>query len=253
METKTLLRLIKDDISHLQGITDEFTIDSFPSSDEVELALVRAKALIRQLELLQKLTDKNDQNLTAYITADKPKNEVSEYQNSQMEHVEPVENEAEYVAEPTPVKIEVAAVLVSPEVLQMPETTTFEKEINPIIIELKEELPAGQIDEEKKMQIEELGESQQMVNDILSKEKSESGYQLIPIKSIWDGIGINDRVLFIRELFENNSSKFETSVTAINQLNTIHEAVNYLKMNFKWHKTEASEKFLVLVKRRFTK
>jgi hypothetical protein len=97
-----------------------------------------------------------------------------------------------------------------------------------------------------------LGESNKMVNEILSQEKSESGYQIIPIHNIWDGIGINDRILFIRELFGNNSSKFEAAVTTLNQLNTIQEAVSYLKLNFIWRKTEASQKFLALVKRRFT-
>ena len=102
------------------------------------------------------------------------------------------------------------------------------------------------------MQDDVLNESAQMVNELLSQEKSDSGYQIIPIRSIWDGIGINDRVLFVRELFENNSSKFELAVTELNQLATLQEAVNYLKKNFKWHKTDASKKFLVLVKRRFT-
>ena len=92
-----------------------------------------------------------------------------------------------------------------------------------------------------------------MVNDILSQEKIDSEYQIIPINSIWDGIGINDRFLFIRELFANSSAKFENTVGTLDKLTSIQEAVNYLKLNFKWNKTEASQKFLVLVKRRFTK
>ncbi len=253
METKTLLRLIKGDIAHLQGITDEFTMESLPSSDEVELALVRAKALIRQLELLQKLTDTTDQHPIASISADKPNPQVNEFLHNQTEQAESRENEADHVTPPALINIELATVSAIPETSEIHETAVIEKENNPVINELQEELPSEQTNDEKKPQREEIGESQQMVNDILSKDRSESGYQIIPIKNIWDGIGINDRVLFIRELFENNSLKFETAVAAINQLNTIHEAVNYLKMNFKWHKSEASEKFLVLVKRRFTK
>ena len=97
-----------------------------------------------------------------------------------------------------------------------------------------------------------LDESSQIANDLFTQEKNESGYQSVPIRSLWDGIGINDRFLFIRELFENDSSKFEQTVNSMNQLTTIQEAVNYLKMNFKWLKSEASQKFLILVKRRFT-
>src|ERR1035437_3297307 len=54
MEAKTILRLIKDDITHLEEITGEFTLESLPSTDEVELSLVRARALLRELELLHK-------------------------------------------------------------------------------------------------------------------------------------------------------------------------------------------------------
>ena len=54
MEAKTILRLIKDDITHLEEITGEFTLESLPSPDEVELSLVRARALLRELELLHK-------------------------------------------------------------------------------------------------------------------------------------------------------------------------------------------------------
>jgi hypothetical protein len=207
METKILLRLIMDDISHLQGIISEFTMESLPPSDEVELALVRANTLLRQLELLHKLTEKNEKTV---ITADqKPPNLL--------------------------------------ETITVKNTTVQDITVQPREVSADNTFGVGET------QGETLRESHQMVNDILSQEKSESGYQIIPINRIRDGIGINDRFLFVRELFENNSSKFETAVEAIDQLSTIQDAVNYLKMNFKWHKTEASQKFLVLVKRRFTK
>ena len=95
-------------------------------------------------------------------------------------------------------------------------------------------------------------ESQQLVNEILVQETSESGYPLIRLQSIRNGIGINDRHQFIRDLFEQDSAKFEATVAALDKLSTIQEAVNYLKLNFKWVKSDASHKFLILVKRRFT-
>ena len=71
METKILLRLIKDDILHLQGITDDFSMETLPVADEVELALVRAKALLRQLELLHKSMVKTDHATSIQEVADK--------------------------------------------------------------------------------------------------------------------------------------------------------------------------------------
>ena len=60
MEPKILLKLIRDDISHLQGIVDDFSLESALTSDEVELAIVRTNGLLRQLELLQKLRANSD-------------------------------------------------------------------------------------------------------------------------------------------------------------------------------------------------
>ena len=56
MEAKKILGLIKEDIAHLEEITSEFSVEKLPTSDDVDLAIIRAKALLTELELLQKLT-----------------------------------------------------------------------------------------------------------------------------------------------------------------------------------------------------
>ena len=127
-----------------------------------------------------------------------------------------------------------------------------ESEIISAVKDIKADVVEDSQDHWPKIQGDTPVESQIMVNELLAQDKSESGFQIIPISSMWDGIGINDRIQYTRELFGNNSSKFEDAVNALNQLSTIQEVVNYLKLNFKWHKSEASQKFLVLVKRRFT-
>lgn len=252
METKILLRLIKDDILHLQGIAEDFYIDSLPTAEEVELALFRANALLRQLELLHKALIKSDSQsvilqpkeepeatppeisipdpVQAISAPEIPAHHLAFTPSDESKPADPVIAESPAYVEP---------VIIEKEIVQEREVVV---ERQPISIPIQVEI----------IPVEASGETQQMVNDLLLQEKSESGYQIIPIRSMWDGIGINDRILYVRELFENNSSKFETAVTTLNQLSTIQEAVNYLKMNFKWRKTDASQKFLVLVKRRFT-
>ena len=221
MEAITLLTIIKDDIAHLEQITSEFTTGSLPASAEVQLAIVRANALQRQLELLLKITERNEISPVASFPKNDEQEEIQADESTPPELTEIVNAQAEETA-----------------TIEKPETPLSAPEQAPVAAEP----PKTEADD-----------SHQLVNDILSQKKSESGYQIIAINSIWDGIGINDRFLFIRELFENSSAKFETTVTAIDQLATIQDAVNYLKMNFKWTKTDASERFLVLVKRRFTK
>ena len=253
METKILLRLIKDDILHLQGITDAFSMDSLPNAEEVELALVRSKALLQQLELLYKSMVKADIEPAIPVVTNEAKEVIQEV-------IPPVTEPNLIVAEPN-LGIDFVA---APEPVYPAAVPAIQKEMQHIRSEPSEEaiIPDIQLintepddiipEPNVKDQAEPMGESNQIVNDLLTQGKSESGYPIIPIKSIWDGIGINDRFLFVRELFGNDLSRFEQSVASLDQLNTIQEAVNYLKMNFKWHKSEASQKFLVLVKRRFT-
>lgn len=252
MEAKTLLRLIKNDIAHLEEITCDFGIESLPSSDEVEVALVHAKALLRELEILSKLTNKNENSITVFMPADETKGKIPEFDHPSQAQFEISEIESQAIPLPPPFEDKKTEVLVDQEVPIVMVTTIIEKEVASDISDFKEELLEDKIYKGGRTLGEILGESHQMVNDILSQEKSESGYQVMPIRSIWDGIGINDRFLFIRELFGNSSEQFENAVTAIDNLDNIQNAVNYLKMNFKWHKTEASQKFLALVKRRFT-
>jgi len=349
MEAKTLLRLIKDDIAHLEGITSDFTLESLPLSDEVELALVRAKALLRELELLHKIAVQHENIAVANKPAEEPKIEIPEYQHSGQEPFEFIEKEHAEDKQKIELKPDLHD-LISSEIVhdselniadqhntdEIPETSTntitdnehfsalvepaepfdvemdspvisemepeehidtpdeFAESVNlepespnleeeeapkpltdsaePIIPEIQEkeapssdataivseiqdqkgEIVAEEFKEVKKTLNETLGDSRQISNDAITIEKEETVFQIIPINSIWDGIGINDRFLFIRELFANSSAKFETTVASLDKLTTIQEAVDYLKMNFKWNKTEASQKFLILVKRRFT-
>jgi len=74
-----------------------------------------------------------------------------------------------------------------------------------------------------------------------------------PISSLKSSIGLNDKFLFTRELFGNVNAKFETTIEAIDNANSIVEAIEHLEQNYKWQRNETSLKFLELVKRRFDK
>jgi hypothetical protein len=95
------------------------------------------------------------------------------------------------------------------------------------------------------------GGKNKMVHHILASDRPKISFEEVPLKSIRDGIGINDRYLFIKELFANEAEKFDETIAALDGFAQIEEAVGYLKQNFKWSKSEAGQKFLNLVKRRF--
>lgn len=73
------------------------------------------------------------------------------------------------------------------------------------------------------------------------------------ITSLQSAIGINDRFLFIRELFNNDGDLYMEAIKRLDQCEDIREAVEYLSSNFKIKKTETSLKFVELIKRRFAK
>ena len=273
MEAKKILGLIKDDIAHLEDITSEFSIELLPSADDVDLAIIRAKALLTELELLQRLTSTKNpeyytfpttefQTINTYSHIDRTKEPIETIETAIVQdkiHI-PVP-EAEEILQ-TDIDQEIVSVnkVQNPKIEQVAPITEslVEKEQmveNKTLVanDHKKEVTNHTGIEEQKSINERLRENSQVNNDFLPNENSSLGYPITPIKLIWDAIGINDRFLFVRELFDNNSSKFESTVRAIDKLTSIQEAVNYLKLNFKWNNSEASQRFLILVKQRFTK
>lgn len=92
------------------------------------------------------------------------------------------------------------------------------------------------------------------LNDSIGESKTgESPLTSGSISSLRAAIGLNDRFLFIREIFANNTDKYNTIIDHLDKLETIQQAVDYLKANLTLQKNETSMKFVDLLKRRFSK
>ncbi|MDZ4796365.1 MAG: hypothetical protein SGI83_19005 [Bacteroidota bacterium] len=101
-----------------------------------------------------------------------------------------------------------------------------------------------------------LGES---LNDKLKQGKTELVEILkeAPVKDLRKAVGINDRFLFINELFRGDESMYERSIKTINSFNIYAEAEYWisreLKVKLGWNHEQPSVKhFDQLVKRRFS-
>ena len=80
--------------------------------------------------------------------------------------------------------------------------------------------------------------------------------QELPIKDLRKAIGINDRFLFINELFRGDETMYERSIKTINGFSIYPEAEYWIKRELKlklgWNeKNEIVKQFDHLVKRRF--
>ena len=78
-----------------------------------------------------------------------------------------------------------------------------------------------------------------------------SKLQTAPIASIASGIGLNDRFLYVRELFKGDSNKYNRALKHLDTVDTLEEALDFITCHFDWNpKSEATQKFLKLVHRR---
>ncbi|MDR2126361.1 MAG: hypothetical protein LBP63_05995 [Prevotellaceae bacterium] len=97
-----------------------------------------------------------------------------------------------------------------------------------------------------------LGEILQKSKRFLSDDFAENDVLLTPIKDLHKGIGLNDKFLFAKELFNGNAQLFGKTITIINDMNSIGEALEYIANNFSWHENNPVVKhFITLVRRRF--
>lgn len=115
------------------------------------------------------------------------------------------------------------------------------------------EIPKPESTPKEKQVVGETFRKERSLNDVMSDNKVESKLTNGPISSLRASIGLNDRFLFIREIFDNNAEKYNTVIDKLDKLETIQEAVEYLKSNLSLEKNDTSMKFVDLLKRRFSK
>ena len=106
---------------------------------------------------------------------------------------------------------------------------------------------------------ESIGGNQASLNDKLKQAKIELSdtLQEIPVKDLKKAIGINDRFVFINELFRGDEIVYERSIKTINTFNILPEAEYWiqreLKLKFAWNEgSETVQLFDQLVRRRFS-
>ena len=73
-----------------------------------------------------------------------------------------------------------------------------------------------------------------------------------PIGDLAKAIGINDKFLFIKELFEGDSARYSETISHLNSFSDLNDAIIFLQDNFQWSETnEYAAKFIDLVRRKF--
>jgi hypothetical protein len=111
----------------------------------------------------------------------------------------------------------------------------------------------------KDREINDTGITAESLNDKLKQGKTELVEILkeTPIKDLRKAVGINDRFLFINELFRGDETMYERSIKTINSFNIYAEAEYWisreLKLKLGWNNDHGTvQHFDQLVKRRFS-
>ncbi len=249
MDKTIWLSVIREELGLLNSLATGMIDDATLTREEIELAISRSKVVVSEFEmLLNNLPTPGSQEKWAEETVAKPEKEpvvstepvisetlvTEEIEFSMEEETEPVQT---VLPEDSPLPS--LSPSPSPPLVSSPGPQVSESPRLPLSpspppfppFSKNEELPVYSLDD---------------------KKEESTPYHAAPIKSLKEGLSLNDRYLFQRELFNNDKSRLDESVAALDRLNNIHEAVDYLKANFRWNKSEASEKFVQLVKRRFS-
>lgn len=104
-----------------------------------------------------------------------------------------------------------------------------------------------------------IGGPQESLNDRLKQERTELAHVLkdTPIKDLRKAVGVNDKFLFVNELFRGDEAMYERSIKTINSFHIFPEAEYWinreLKVKLGWNDQSPTVKhFYQLVRRRFS-
>jgi hypothetical protein len=106
----------------------------------------------------------------------------------------------------------------------------------------------------KEIIAEKYSKNQQLINEKLAHHKKDiSGkLQSKALKNIEEAIGVNEKFLFVRELFNGDAETFLKTIRILNNASNFNEAFNYIHSTFDWNlENEAAQKLLDLVRRRY--
>jgi hypothetical protein len=171
---------------------------------------------------------------------------------------EPVREQREYMLRKPPVQ-ELLFEEPKPVVKEEPRTAYVAQQIFNPAFETTVEVPTLAQYKAATEVHERIAEKNESLNDRLKQDRPELSHMLkeTPIKDLRKGIGINDRFVFVRELFRGDEAAYERSIKTINNFGIYTEAEYWmsreLKLKLGWDdQTETVKHFYQLVKRRFS-
>jgi hypothetical protein len=245
MDKKIWLRVIREELELLNQLATGMIDDAHLTKEEVELAIARSKIVSKEFEMLLNLASTTSHREEIAMELEIP---AKTWVEASVSINIPEYNIEKEVKVPEKVEKPVFEIILAPSEYQISDIESVASEMPHKIDEREEQ---SEPSHSKRSFFNTEKEEPSLLNIEENKEEF-SIFKQAPLKSLKEGLILNDRYLFQRELFNNDKSRLDATVAALDRLANIQEAVEYLKANFRWTKSEASEKFVQLVKRRFS-
>ena len=232
MEFKTTLEIVTKDIQDIEKLVGNFKNYSKIPNIELDLALSRLRNVYELLLMFK--SDQPDVNIAPEDAKPAQPNEQKKKAVIPKADI-PVTQEP--VSQGAVKEIAVPEKVIEP-IEKQPDKIT--KAADPVKPSEKRKS-----DEDIKYIHEKLGE-QVVRKDLTAKLQGQS------IKSIAGSLGINDKFLFIRELFSGNAEVFRQTMEELDNSHNFNEAYSILMDRFQWDmESEPVQMLLNLIRRKF--
>lgn len=118
------------------------------------------------------------------------------------------------------------------------------------VIEQDDDLPEAVLEPE--IQQEPIPSAQAVIDTMIAKQPWRTDMPGTPVKDIRSAISLNDRVIFINNLFHEDPIAFQTDLNKINQMGSLNEVVEYVtEVHPDWNlESEVVYRFMMAVRRR---
>ena len=244
MDKKVLLRLLNHRLEEIGTSLNSFKQSGIIHEIEVDLLLSKIRFFYSEVKLLSELKEE----------IEKPGETIPEQTDAQEEKTEALPPEpvlADDSVDPEP------GVVPEPQLIQEPEATPKPTAVpEPQLIQEPDVTPPPPPVPEPEATPEQSANTEVRIESPPLTRKTNgkllTGVKMQAVKDIMAAIGLNDRFLFTRELFNNDAELFTKTIGILNQKGSWENAAEYLTDNFDWNPEDPTLiLFLSVVKRRF--
>ena len=238
MEIKYTIEILTKDIQDIENLVGNIGNSKDASDIELDLALSKLRRVYEILTLIK--ADRLQEMISR-----PPEEEKAETETAPSASPEP-HAKSESVEEPEPEEVPEPEEEPEPEEVPEPESDTISAS--------EPEIPADQEDTSTSILAEKFSAEESINENMAEKLGSAPEPKLLgqPIDNISRNIGINDRFLIIRELFEGEAERFTSLLNELDNAGSYEAASKILQQNLsEYMDHEGVEILKALLKRRY--